>query len=221
MRSLCSAIMPTRGRPIWAAYAVQCFLLQTYPHRELIVLDDGDDPSFPAGLHHDGIHYLQLTERLSIPEKRNKCCKFARGGMICHIDSDDWSSPDRMADQVRRLEESGKAVAGYHSMLFHVEHEQRWLKYCGDSDYALGTSLCYRRSFWESHHFRSPSDTPHWGEDNVFVRDARQAGELVTTDAGYLMYARIHADNTSIKNISGDQIEYRHVPIEAIPQHFR
>jgi hypothetical protein len=67
--------------------------------------------------------------------------------------------------------------------------------------YALGTSLCYRRDWWERNRFPSLQV----GEDNHFVAAARDAGQLVAADAGELMYARIHPGNTSPKSATGDQ----------------
>lgn len=216
--------MPTRGRAAYARQAVQDFVAQTYPHRELVIIDDLNERSFPNGALdiprcYFPVVYLLHNSR-SIAEKRNLCCQYANGEVICHWDSDDHSEPARIQAQVDFLEKSERAVVGYHSMLFHVE-DGRWFKYLGDPSYALGTSLMYRKSFWQSHPFRSPSDTPHWGEDNNFVRDAFCAGELATVDAELLMYARIHGTNTSIKNIDGAQTSYRPVPIEAIPKHFQ
>ena len=43
---LVSAIMPTRSRPALSRAALNCFLAQTYEPRELVILDDDDDPSF-------------------------------------------------------------------------------------------------------------------------------------------------------------------------------
>lgn len=223
--TLVSAILPTRGRQAYAQQAVKDFINQTYPSRELVILDDLEERSFPNGALdiprcYFPVVYLMHNSR-SIAEKRNLCCQYANGEVIVHWDSDDHSEPARIQSQVDFLEKSERAVAGFHSLLFHVAQDGRWLKYCGDPSYALGTSLMYRKAFWKAHPFRSPSDTPHWGEDNNFVRDARQAGELVTVDGDTLMYARIHDSNTSIKDIGGAQTSYRHVPIEAIPQHLR
>ena len=44
---LISAIMPTRSRPPLSQVALDCFLAQTYEPRELVIIDDEDDPSFP------------------------------------------------------------------------------------------------------------------------------------------------------------------------------
>lgn len=219
--------MPTRGRQAYAQQAVKSFIDQTYPNRDLVIIDDLNDRSFPNGVLdiprcYFPVVYL-LHQSRSIAEKRNLCCQYARGDVICHWDSDDHSEPSRIQAQLDMLEKSEASVAGYHSLLFHVEQDGLWFKYCGDNSYALGTSLMYRKSWWKAHPFRDGGSgyQPNVGEDSEFVKVARQADELVTTDGDTLMYARIHSDNTSHKNFSGEQIEYRHVPIEAIPQHFR
>jgi hypothetical protein len=105
-------------------------------------------------------------------------------------------------------------------MFFHVEHSDQWFWYDGFPDYALGTSLCYTREFWKAHRFRSPVDTPLWGEDNEFVRAARNLGELVSVPADSMMWARIHAGNTSIKDVGGAQTQYRPIPAARVPQEF-
>ena len=132
---LVTAIMPTRGRPRWAAHALHCFRAQTHPDKELIVLDDDDDPSFPHGLPDTLAAYYRLDHRLRISAKRNRCAELGRGAIITHFDSDDWSAPERMADQVERLEHSGKAVTAYHSMLFYDESSSQAYKYTGHPSY--------------------------------------------------------------------------------------
>lgn len=69
----------------------------------------------------------------------------------------------------------------------------KWWKYEGTANYALGTSLCYRREWWQGHAF----DAKNIGEDNAFVAVASSAKQLVCVDAGELMYATIHNGNTS------------------------
>ncbi len=222
---LVSAIMPTRGRSrgAWGEQAVESFLRQTYPHRELIILDDVDDPTFPTSIAKlEGVHYLR-RERETIYRKRNRLCGMASGTIVCHWDSDDWSSPDRIADQVARLRTSAKAVTGYHSMLFHDETSLRWAKYIGHPGYALGTSLCYQKAFWQLHPFREdPSElqvNKNVGEDGLFVKDAVNRDELASVDAEKRMVARAHADNTSPKVIT-NPMAYRPVAASEAPRGF-
>lgn len=194
-------------------------MAQTYANRELVIIDDFHDRSFPDGVRSipagnvPVIYVLHNTQ--DIAEKRNLCCQFAKGEIITHHDSDDWSAPNRIADQVKRLEESGKSVVGYHSLLFHVERN-RWMKYEGHANYAIGTSLCYRKSFWAQHPFRPGTDFPNVGEDNNFVSAAAKMGELASVDGGLMMVARVHEGQTNptLRQMS-DPLQQCYRPVEA------
>lgn len=216
---LVTAIMPTRGRNrnVWAAIALDSFLRQTYPNKHLLILDDADDPTFAEPMMFENVAYLQSIDRLPIHTKRNMLASVAAGEIICHFDSDDYSDPDRMAQQVKLLEESGKQVTGYHSMLFHDVPRNLAFKFIYGPEYAVGTSLCYRKEFWKAHPFRQ-GERPNVGEDNEFGKDARQRREIFTVDGGQMMVARIHAGNTDTKDTSS--YAYRPVPLTAIPEQF-
>ena len=218
--TLVSAIMPTRGRRQWAQQALDCFLAQTYESANLVILDDDEERSFyfAESYYPKVVHYL-VPGKLSIAEKRNLAVQAANGSIICHFDSDDWSAPTRIADQLKLLEESGKDVCGFYGVLFYDEIHKRALKYVSGPDYAVGTSLMYRKSFWEGHRFQKGHPNPNVGEDNRFVRAARDANELVSVDGGSLIVARLHAHNTSVKN-PYQGMEYRPVPLEALPAGF-
>lgn len=185
-----------------ARQAVECFLAQSYANKELIILDDLEDRSFVAGSSCFEftavpiLYYLSATR--SIPEKRNAANALAFGDVILTVDSDDWSDPARMADQVRLLEQSGKSCVGYHSMLF-AHSDGKVYKYIGAPDYAIGTSLTYTKQWWLDHPFPTEKNI---GEDNAMVRSAQLAHQIVSVDAGALMVARIHPDCTSQKSLA-------------------
>jgi glycosyltransferase involved in cell wall biosynthesis len=216
---LVSAILPTRGRPQYARQALQCFLSQTYTHRELIIFDDVQDPSFPEDPHMDGVFYAQHPYPLTIAEKRNCCCEMARGDIVVHFDSDDWSASDRIADQLQRIKDTDKAVTGYHSMYFYGEEDGQayWYKRAIDG-YVLGTSLCFLKGFWKDHPFHQ---TKQMNEDNYFCGQAKKWDQLSTAEAGSLMVARIHSGNTSIKNprVPGGT-SYIPVSLDSLPKGF-
>lgn len=209
-----SAVMPTRGRVEWSAMALECFAAQTYQNRELVILDDSDDPSFPDGIKHIDVQYSRLDTRRSIPDKRNMVNALSRGDVIVHWDSDDWSDPSRIMVQLRLMEESRKSAVGFNSMLFYDTTNTKTYKYVGSPDYALGTSLCYRRDWWKTHQF--PSDKLI-GSDNSMVRMANTEKQLSCMDVGSLMVARIHSGNTSSKQTRGAQ--YR--PWPELPAGFK
>lgn len=222
--TLASCIMPTRGRQALALKAVQCFKTQTYENRELIVLDDVDARSFPKGLRGHNIIYDCLPFRLSIAEKRNRCCQLARGEVICHWDSDDWSAPRRIEDQIFILNAGLVSVVGYNSVTFFDERTNQGYRFDRERRYAIGTSLCYLKSFWERNPFREGSEGKPWGEDNAFVWDALQRHEIDTWDGHEMIVARMHNDMTCPKDIrlGGEPScgSWRALPVEAIPRNF-
>ena len=97
---LVSCIMPTYNRRPFAPLALQHFQRQDYPHKELIVVDDGSDPVANIFLGQQNVRYIRLSMRTSIGGKRNIACREARGQIIAHWDDDDWYSPDRLRYQV-------------------------------------------------------------------------------------------------------------------------
>ena len=197
--------------------ALACFEAQTWPALELVILDDTDDPSFPQPPAGDNVVYEALPNRAVVGTKRNIANALARGEIIVHWDSDDWSDPGRIADQVERLMSSGRAITGYHSMLFYDETTGAAYKFhATPGRYALGTSLCYRKDWWKANTFPEKAV----GEDNAFIQPALRGihKQLITTGAEQLMVARIHRGNTSPKDPRHEQ--YRPVARELLPPQF-
>ncbi len=191
--------MPTRGRSELAKKAVDYFLAQTWPNKELLILDDEDVPAFDIAP--DGCQlYQNIGEPLTIGAKRNWLCAVAKGEIIAHWDSDDYSAPTRLAEQYQLLESSGKAVTAFHSMIFIDEIARQAAKYLGDPGDICGTSLMYRREYWLDHPFLDIMIQ----EDLCFSRHAEALGELHSADANGLMIARTHGDNTSPRSMVGE-----------------
>lgn len=198
-----------------AAQAVSCFLSQTYPEKELVILDDADELSFPEPLVHPLIRYFRTDVHfwLSIPQKRNQVCALAQGEIICHMDSDDWYDPRHMAEQVERIQATGLAVAGYHDLIFHNLTDDKFYEYRSGPYYALGATLAFRRSWWQEHPFDERKRT---GSDTAFVRDARIASQLAAVKPEGRCIARVHAGNTASKEVAAK--EWHPVGLEAVPE---
>jgi glycosyltransferase involved in cell wall biosynthesis len=201
-----TALCLTRNRPKWLRQAIQGFQNQTYQNKKLLVLADGEDVrEIAIG---ENVRYVHIEEGRSIGEKRNFGTRLADSQIVANWDDDDWSHPARLADQLERLRESGKSVTGYHSMLF--TDGRQWWKYIGTPNYALGTSLCYRRDWALAHPFPAK-----WVcEDGDFVREANIAGQLISVDALEMMIASVHNSNTSPRNLQHEM--YRIIDPKAL-----
>lgn len=227
-----SAIMPTRGmdRRNFAIGAVQAFLTQGYSNRDLLILDEEKDPTFTGNgfdiarsLREMGknagapINYWRwYSEPMNIPQKRNFLCARAPGDLIAHWDSDDWSGPDRIQDQVARLLRSGLDVTGYHDVLFYDQDKDLAYQYRSHKKtYAVGTSLMFFPSWWKNNMFREDKNI---GEDNEFVFAADREKRIVCAPGGAHIVARIHSGNTCKKT----QLGCSFVPVhrDMIPAEF-
>lgn len=215
---LISAVMPTRGRREWAAQAVESYLSQTYPKKELVICDDGDDPSFPNGIKGEGIRYhcSSISLRYQIPYKRNQCNGLAQGEIIVHWDSDDWSASDRIAFQAQRLKETGKAVTGFRTLLFFEPSTGRTFEYRRTSNYACGSSLMYRKTWWESSKFMESKPI---ASDNPFIYNAMRREAIDAVPGEARLIARIHDGNTSSKQGRSRGSEYVEV-FDKLPTDF-
>lgn len=189
--------MPTKGRREWAAEAVEMFIAQTYPLKQIIIVDELKDPSFPDHWRlFDRLdiyfHKYSMTGNVSLGGKRNRACAKASGQIIMHWDSDDRYTPDRMERQVGQLIASGVDMVGYHIMpWFESDGLMRRGVFRGLPEWPLGVSFCYWRDSWEN----APFADLQTEEDNEF-RDRRT---FKSFDSEGRITMRVHDGNTSDK----------------------
>ena len=102
---LVSCIMPTYGRPAYIAEAIEMFLAQDYPAKELILLNDCPGQTFRCKL--PGVRVVNVPRRYpSLGEKRNAAIEMAAGEIIAVWDDDDVHLPWRLSfsmSEMRRL----------------------------------------------------------------------------------------------------------------------
>lgn len=198
---LVSCIMPTHDRRAFVADAIRGFLAQDYPNLELIVVDDGKDAVRDLIPDDARIRYVRLDARLTVGAKRNFACEQAGGALIAHFDDDDWYPPSRVRLQVSALLSRGADVCGSSVLYFYDrarEHAYVYRYSGGTSAWVAGTTMLYRRAFWERNRFLDVQV----GEDTQFLWRARDA-KIVDLKDPTLFVAAVHAGNVSPKNTSG------------------
>ena len=194
---LVSCIMPTADRRRFVPLAIQNFLQQDYPNRELVILDDGKD-SIADLLPSDGrVKYIRMAQRQTVGAKRNQCIRTGQGDLIVHWDDDDWVAPHRIRYQVEVMLREGAEVCGLRQMLFHdLSTSKTWLYTYPPNlrTWLVGGSLLYTRSFWQ----RSPFPDVQVGEDSRFLWKQTHGKLAVLPDYRFYV-AMIHSANTSPK----------------------
>jgi Glycosyl transferase family 2 len=103
---LVSCFCPTFNRPPDHQYlleeAIESFLRQTYPNKELIVLNDCPEQELVCDA--PGVRVINAPERFpTLGEKRNAAIALARGELLAPWDDDDISLPWRLSLSVERL----------------------------------------------------------------------------------------------------------------------
>ncbi|MCZ7600739.1 MAG: glycosyltransferase family 2 protein [Gammaproteobacteria bacterium] len=101
------------GRLAELERSASCFARQSYPHRELVLVHDGDEAfdhqvrrvlDATGALPH---RVLRVDPGLPLGVLRNLSVKGAVGDLVCQWDDDDLYHPERLALQYRHLVETG------------------------------------------------------------------------------------------------------------------
>jgi hypothetical protein len=108
---LVSCLMVTRDRAAQASFAIEAYRRQTWPHRELVVLDtslDDDLARLIATLDDPSIRHIHLpdcADRLGL--LRNRSVAAARGMYVTQWDDDDLSHVARLEIQLAIVQATG------------------------------------------------------------------------------------------------------------------
>lgn len=100
-RPLVSVIIPTFNRGWIVDEAIQSVLAQTYPHFELIVVDDGSTDQTPSILqeYQDRIRIIRQANQ-GVSAARNHGVDAAQGAFVAFLDSDDLWQTEKLSVQV-------------------------------------------------------------------------------------------------------------------------
>ncbi len=113
--------------------AVACFLSQTWPQRELVVLhEDGDAATreYLAANPHPMIRPMMVPSSPHIPlgTKRQMAMESSAARYIATWDDDDWSAPGRLAAQIEVIRASGMPACTLERWLvYDTVLDQAWL----------------------------------------------------------------------------------------------
>src|SRR5437899_5608475 len=108
MSPLVSILIPAYNAERWVASTIESAIAQTWPCKEIIVIDDGstDQTLTVAGkFERKGVHVVTQPNQ-GAAVARNTAFSLAQGDYIQWLDADDLLSPDKIAKQVEAVEQS-------------------------------------------------------------------------------------------------------------------
>jgi len=160
-------VMLVNGRAAMVKRAIASFRSQTYERKRLLIWDSS--PALSRLRDRELVRIFHMPApipiKATIGALRNEANQFAclagdQGDLIAHWDSDDWSHPRRLEEQVALLLASGKQCVGYRELLFWDTRGpgEAWIYRNDEPRFACGASYMYTRALWEQQPF---PDAPH------------------------------------------------------------
>lgn len=154
-----SIIIPTFNRGYILADAIQSVLDQTYPHFELIIVDDGstdDTAGVIDKFADDRIRLIRHTKNVGVATARNTGLRAAQCELVSFLDSDDLWKPDKLAREVKFLQNNPgtdavftdlEKIEGEWSVRSVVRTCPAFARLIGNADLSVGATV-HRRAMY-------------------------------------------------------------------------
>ena len=107
MKPLVSILIPAYNAEEWIADTIQSAIAQTWPRKEIIVVDDGsrDRTAEVARRFASKEVAVVSTENQGAAAARNHALQLSQGDYIQWLDADDLLAPDKIERQLAALRE--------------------------------------------------------------------------------------------------------------------
>lgn len=102
---LVSILIPAYNSAMWIEETINSALAQTWPNKEIIIVDDGsmdDTLAIARGFEKEGVKVFS-QENAGAGAARNKAFQESKGDYIQYLDADDLLAPDKIALQLNCL----------------------------------------------------------------------------------------------------------------------
>src|SRR6516164_8950813 len=108
MKSLVSILIPAYNAENWIAYTLQSAVEQTWPRKEIVVVDDGSKDGTAEAARRFAAKNVKVvsTDNQGLSAAVNTAYRLCQGDYIQELDSDDILAPDKIERQLAALRES-------------------------------------------------------------------------------------------------------------------
>jgi glycosyltransferase involved in cell wall biosynthesis len=148
---LVSVIIPAYNAAPYIKETLDSVFAQTYPHREVIVVNDGspDAPELESILapYLDGVTYIRQENR-GLAGARNTGLRAAKGRFVALLDADDIWLPNYLDSQIRFLNDHPEFDLAYCNALFFgdsVLAGKEFMEICPSEGKATASAIISRR----------------------------------------------------------------------------
>lgn len=214
-RPLVSCLMVTADRPRLMRRSVRCYQRQTYPHRELVVVDDGHTDLSPmlSALPANEVTHISLdpdTDHV-LGTLRNIALEKASGDYLTQWDDDDWYHAERLERQAAVLDDGADACA-LEGTLMHLDLPDYFCHpYVGLLDDGVPGSIMHRNTdavrYPSMHRAEDTAYLEHWLDRDYRLLPASQAHLFIRCFHGRNTWEEEHF-LSRMRNTPHDAITY-------------
>jgi glycosyltransferase involved in cell wall biosynthesis len=112
-----SVVIPCYNQGRFLGDAIESVLTQTYPPREIVVVDDGSlDQSLAVVERYPSVRYIQQTHQGVVAAARNRGIEETTGTYLVFLDGDDRLLPHHLEMSRRGFQEQPKARGGVRAL---------------------------------------------------------------------------------------------------------
>ena len=204
------------NRPCFSEAVWTQFQGQTYPNKELVVIDSSD----AGGVLQDRADvYVRAEPGTWVGPMRNLGVKAARGDWIMWFDDDDWRHPDFAANLMDLALKSSSCIAGLNSYCWIDVDGKMSRRCCGN--WPVFAASVYRHF----HDFPLFREKPKWKTDSYWIPRMRERGQMALLDYPEWYVYVYHGANVHnrdlMDNVTGRETDKDFLPSSTfgLPRH--
>ncbi|NJN91755.1 MAG: glycosyltransferase [Leptolyngbyaceae cyanobacterium SL_5_14] len=119
-----SILIPCYNADRWISQAIESALNQTYPHKEIIVVDDGStDQSLEIIKSFSDRIRWETGKNQGGNAARNRLLELSTGEWLQYLDADDYLLPDKISQQIEYLAQVPSTDVIYSPSIYEYWHE--------------------------------------------------------------------------------------------------
>ena len=126
-----SVVIPTYNRAAFIGATLQSVLNQTYPHYEIIIVDncstDNTEELLQPYINAGQIYFIKHEQNFERARSRNTGMSVARGDFVTLLDSDDFMYPTNLADAAEYAR-ANPEIKCFHNLYEFVDSERNTLR---------------------------------------------------------------------------------------------
>ena len=195
-----SALCVTRHRVPWLRRSIECFMLQTYTNKELVVVYDSDDIStktFIKQLQNVPLVCVENSKHQKLGALRNMSVQAATGDFVMQWDDDDYYQNNRIECMLSHLSESSQLAVCTRWTVFDLKREKMYISAYYDFE---GTMIASKdlvmKCPYPEDNVRFTDGVNEWGEDTVAVNKMKEITTICRVDLPESYLYTVHEKNT-------------------------